>query len=308
MDKQKLYEYVLKIVHYYDLTNSSDIKVISSGFNRAVFDIDNKNVLKIWINHDKEKNIENEIKFHNNNKNNQRFYPNAIIMDDSKTIIPYVFIVEEKISGNNLFKVWKQLELEEKKIIISKLTDILKQIHTNKIDEDYSSFELINHYRLYFEKCKKENIFLKEEIDYLNLLESVLPFYLRNAKCGCIHGDIHFDNVILTQEKELKIIDFECYGMAPIDKEFDSINRMIRNPNSFLSRQEKSIQYDKKDYSMIMDFFKLFYPSICADKDFENRLIIYDCLNSLKWISIFPDHQLYHDVLFKKSRELIKKI
>ena len=308
MNKQKLYEYMLRIVQYYGLGNLNNIKVINSGFNRVVFDIDNEYILKIWINHDKEKGIENEIKFRNNNKNNQQYYPKAIMLDDSKKIIPYVFIVEEKLRGKNLFKVWEQLELKQKQLIIAKITDILKQIHSNVIDEDYNIFELINKYRLYFENCKKVNIFSKEEIEYLNILENVLPFYLSDAKCGYVHGDIHFDNIIITKNEEIKIIDFECYGMAPIDKEFDSVNRMIRNPNSFLSRQEKSIRYDEKEYAMIMNYFKLFYPSICSNKDFENRLIIYDCLNSMKWISIFPNHQLYHDVLFNDSRKLIKKI
>ena len=308
MNKQKLYEYMLKIVQYYDLGNSNNIKLINSGFNRIAFDIDDKYILKIWVNHDKEKGIENEIKFHNNNKNNQQFYPKAIIMDGSKKLIPYVFIVEEKICGKNLFKVWEQLKLEEKKLIIAKLTDILKQIHSNVVDEDYNTFELIDKYKLYFEKCKKAKIFSEEEIKYLNLLENIMPFYLVDAECGYIHGDIHFDNIILTKNEEIKIIDFECYGIAPIDKEFDSINRMVRNPNSFLSRQENSIKYDEKEYLMIMNYFKSFYPSICNNENFKDRLIIYDCLNSMKWISIFPNHQLYHDVLFNDSKELIKKI
>ena len=118
MNKQKLYEYMLRIVQYYGLGNLNNIKVINSGFNRVVFDIDNEYILKIWINHDKEKGIENEIKFRNNNKNNQQQYPKAIMLDDSKKIIPYVFIVEEKLRGKNLFKVWEQLELKQKQLIM----------------------------------------------------------------------------------------------------------------------------------------------------------------------------------------------
>ena len=129
---------------------------------------------------------------------------------------------------------------------------------------------------------------------------------LEDAKCGFIHGDVHFNNIILSQDG-LKLIDFECYMVAPIDKEFDTINRMIRNPGSFIMNGESGFYYDPNDYLIIMDLLKEFYPEICCEKEFENRLLIYDCLNSMKWISKFPDYQLYNGILLEKSKKLIKK-
>ena len=103
----------------------------------------------------------------------------------------------------------------------------------------------------------------------------------------------------------MKLIDFESCSTSPIDKEFDSINRMVRNPNSF-AIDNSNIVYKKEDYNMIMDMFKELYPELCNEEDFDNRLIIYDCLNSMKWINVYPDHEQYHKTLFNDSRKLIK--
>ena len=42
---------------------------------------------------------------------------------------------------------------------------------------------------------------------------------------------------------------------------------------------ELGFYYDPNDYLIIMDLLKEFYPEICCEKEFENRLMIYDCLN-----------------------------
>lgn len=134
-----------------------------------------------------------------------------------------------------------------------------------------------------------------------------MPQYLNDVKIGYIHGDVHFDNIIISHDG-LKLIDFECYSLAPLDKEFDSINRMIRNPSSFIVDDSLNLHYKKSDFKTIMTIFKELYPEVCKSKNFDNRLIIYDCLNSIKWIYHFPEHKLYYEVLFKNSKRLIKKI
>lgn len=48
------------------------------------------------------------------------------------------------------------------------------------------------------------------------------------------------------------------------------------------------------------------YSEVCNKDNFENRLLIYDCINSLKWVPIYPDYEQYNDILFNKSKKLIK--
>lgn len=127
------------------------------------------------------------------------------------------------------------------------------------------------------------------------MLRASLPFYFENAKFRYIHGDIHFNNLIYSSSG-WKWIDFEYYDVGPIDKDFDSINKMVRNPNSLIKKGLQN-SVNPEDYSKIMSFLREQYPEICQNSNFDNRLLIYDCINSLKWILVYPEHQFYHDVL-----------
>ena len=304
MSNNEMLKYLKIILEKYKLCNIEKCSELNNGFNRVVFDLNDEFVLKICINRNKEQGIKNEISFLKNNFNS--YCPKLLFADSSKQDIPFIYTIEEKIKGKNLFNIWDKLNYQEKEIIISELVEILKKIHSVKCEVKHEQSEIIASFDKYLKECIEKNIFCKDEILYFNELVQYIKYYLKDAIYGFIHGDIHFNNVILSQDG-LKLIDFECYAVAPIDKEFDSINRMVRNPRSFIINGDSNFNYNPNDYSIIMDLFKKFYPEICCQKEFENRLIIYDCLNSLKWISKFPEHQLYNDVLLKKSKELIKK-
>lgn len=292
------------ILKEYNLCDINECSKLNTGFNRAVFDIYDKFVLKICINQEKEQSFRNEMLFFKNNSNSH--FPKLLIADNSKKLIPYSYTIEEKIKGQCLFNVWSKLNYQKQRTIVLNLVEILKKIHSVKGEAKYSPLELIELFDNYLKKCIEKNIFSREEIAYFDELKKQMKCYLEDVRYGFIHGDIHFNNIILSQDG-LKLIDFECYTIAPIDKEFDTVNRMIRNPGSFIMNGESGTRYNPDDYAMIMDCLKEFYPEVCCEKEFENRLIIYDCLNSMKWISKFPDYQLYNDILLEKSKKLIRK-
>ena len=135
-------------------------------------------------------------------------------------------------------------------------------------------------------------------------LRNILTSYFENASFGFAHGDIHFNNIIYSDDG-LKLIDFECYDIAPLDKEFDTIYRMVRKPNSFIKKGLQST-VNPKDYEKIMSYIIQCYPEICQSDNFKNRLLIYDCINSLKWLNVYPEHKPYYDILFVGSKKLIK--
>lgn len=305
MQNTEMTEYVSKIIERYELGNIEDCKKINTGFNRVVYSINDKYILKICVNIAKEPGVKNEIAFYNSN--DSLYCPKLIFSDETKSIIPYVYTIEKKIIGKNLFEIWTDLNATERERILFELIKVLKKIHKPVDDEKYNIGSLIDEFDRNLERCIVNNIFSRDEIEYLKTLEGAMPQYLNDVKIGYIHGDVHFDNIIISHDG-LKLIDFECYSPAPLDKEFDSINRMIRNPSSFIVDDSLNLHYNKRDFKTIMNIFKELYPEVCKNKNFDNRLIIYDCLNSIKWIYHFPEHKLYHEVLFKNSKRLIKKI
>ena len=283
---------------------SNNIVPVQSGYNRLVFSIDDRYILKVCINPNYDFKAKNELHFHQDNKS--EYFPNILVFDQSKTVIPYIYIIEEKASGENLFNCWSKLSSGEREDVLEQLLIILKKIHKPIIYDESLVSGLLDMYSHNLFKTKSKHIFTNDEMLYL---ESLLPKFrdsLSDVRLGYIHGDIHFDNIIYSKSG-IKLIDFECYEKAPIDKEFDSVCRMIRNPNSYVRNGESGTFYNADDYQMIMSFFKQNYPEICGTDDFDDHIIIYDSLNSIKWINKFPDHKLYWDVLFNDTRRIRKK-
>ena len=250
--------------------------------------------------------IFNEVEFYKRNGGNG-YYPKLITYDFTKSFIPYIYTIEEKLNGEILFDVWSKISNSQRIDILTQLLAILQSIHKPIKNFDNYGNVVEKRFEEYINECTIKNVLTPQETDYLNGLKEIVASFFDDIKMGYIHGDVHFNN-ILCDDLNIKMIDFEAYKKGPIDMEFDSLYRMVRNPNSYVRNGESNNFYDPKDYAMIMDFFKQSYPSICQQEGFDDRLVIYDCLNSLKWFSKFPDHQIYRDVLFKDSKRLKKTL
>lgn len=301
-NKETLINYVTEICNKNGLGKVWSCKRQNIGFNRIVYNVNDMFVIKICINYEKESGIINEIQYYIDNPN--YFNPKLITYDTSKETIPYIYTIEEKINGNNLFNVWCDLNETQREGCLNELVQILRKIHKPTEQKNEVIANMLLKYDEYLNRLKLSNLLSSDKIYYLNELRNTLTFYFENANFGFTHGDIHFNNIIYSDDG-LKLIDFECYDIAPLDKEFDSIYRMSRNPSSFIKDTLQST-VNPKDYEKIMSYLIQHYPEVCQKDNFENRLLIYDCINSLKWLNFYPHHKPYLDILFGESKKLIK--
>ena len=297
----ELSEIVKKILEYKGIKDAP-FRRAKSGFNRSVFDIDNRYVLKICTNQneEKEKDVLNEIDFFLNN--DYDFAPFLITYDTSKMIVPYYYTIEEKIMGESLLYRWGNMTNKQRNETLEKLATILKKIHSKPDTTHFNALMLIDKFNNELNTCIEKHIFTSEQIDYLKRLRDSFVYYLNGARTAYIHGDVHFDNVIVSEDK-LRLIDFEWYGVDILDREFDAINRMSNNPNSFV----KCGKVNEEDFKHVMDMLSDYYPEVMKGEMFEDRLIIFDIYNAIKWISLYPSHERYHRVLFDESKKLIRK-
>lgn len=281
------------------------IKQINSGYSRMAFMINDRYILKIVNNPVKDNDTIKEVKFLLNN-DNLEFIPKVIFSDFTKKSFPCVFYLERKINGESLLLKWPLLKENEKQQILVQLLEKLDKLHSL----DYNShFDnncldlLLKEYDNYLNKIIESNILNKEKIYYLYELKNIIPKVFEGAKTGLIHGDLHFNNILVNANNEISIIDFEKIKRSFVDRELDPINRMSRNPNSFNTNSE--IILTDYDFRNIMNFIKNNFETINNDK-IDDRLLFFDCLNSLMWLEKYPKYELYNDILFNKSRKLLR--
>lgn len=281
------------------------IKQINSGYSRMAFMINDRYILKIVNNPVKDNDTIKEVKFLLNN-DNLEFIPKVIFSDFTKKSFPCVFYLERKINGESLLLKWPLLKENEKQQILVQLLEKLDKLHSL----DYNShFDnncldlLLKEYDNYLNKIIESNILNKEKIYYLYELKNIIPKVFEGAKTGLIHGDLHFNNILVNANNEISIIDFEKIKRSFVERELDPINRMSRNPNSFNTNSE--IILTDYDFRNIINFIKNNFETINNDK-IDDRLLFFDCLNSLMWLEKYPKYELYNDILFNKSRKLLR--
>ena len=280
------------------------IKQINSGYSRIVFMINDKYILKIVTSPIKDNDTIKEVNFLLNN--NLEFIPKVIFSDFTKKSIPYLYYLERKINGKSLLLKWPLLKENEKYQILIQLLENLEKLHSLDYNSNFNNNcldSLLQEYDNYLNKIIDSNILNKEKIYYLYELKNIIPKLLEGAKTGLIHGDLHFNNILINSANKISIIDFERLNFSFVEREFDPINRMSRNPNSF-NTNSKIVLADY-DFRNIMNFIRNNFETGNNNK-FDDRLLFFDCLNSLMWLVKYPEYELYNEILFSKSKKLLK--
>ena len=293
---------IIKVIEKNINEKITSIKQITSGYSRIVFMINDRYILKIVTNPIKDNKTIKEVEFLLNN--NLEFIPKVIYSDFTKESFPYIYYLEKKINGESLLLKWPLLN--EKQQILIQLLKKLEKLHSLEYNPyfDTNCLELLTkEYDNYLNKIIESNILNKEKIHYLYELKNIIPNLLEGAKTGLIHGDLHFNNILVNDNNEISLIDFEKIKRSFVERELDPINRMSRNPNSFNTNSE--IILNDYDFQNIMNFIKNNFEEINNDK-FDDRLLLFDCLNSLMWLDKYPKYELYNDILFNKSRKLLR--
>lgn len=277
-------KYLDKIIGENSLLNRNMIITkADSGFTNTVYILDNKYVIKICTNKNNKERFNKEIKFYSDNKNNKyipKLYSYYISEDD------YSYEIIEKVEGVTLYNVWHTFSHEKRNKILKEIVNMMKSIHQNK-GKSYN-FALYIKNKLNSDITNIYNIFNPKELNIFSKIINNLDKYFNTNDFRLIHGDLHFDNILIDQNNNIKVIDFETSLYAPIDYELDIFLRMCNNPFKYATLEEEKY-INKEDYKNIPKYLKENYPEIFEFKYFEIRHSIYDLEANLRLLSRFKE-------------------
>ena len=296
--------YIQKIIddNKYLFGTIKSIKKIAKGFTNLLYVVNDEFVIKICFDKENEENFNKEINFYKLNKNNS-YIPQLYTYFISSKNNDYSYEILEKLDGNTLYHLWHTFTEKQREKIIKELVNLMKSFHMHRKKVLEWSNYIINKLKENFDTCYQLNLFSKEEKDDLDFILKHISFYLNTSDCCLVHGDIHFDNLLLTKDHKLKIIDFETSLYAPIDYELAVFLRMCQNPWKYASQEDEEF-IKKEDYQNIKKYLKEFYPEFFSLKYFDIKSSIYDLEYNLKLLSKFPN-----DLQLKKdTKDIIKKL
>lgn len=282
------------------LGNILTISEINAGFNNTIFDVNDKYIIKVCGNKDYENLFDVENNFYNEYKT-KSFIPKLYKYDKSKIIVPFVYEIIEKIDGKSIYYYWYKWNEIERENFIKNLVECLNSIHVHKsVNDDWKNKiknEVINN----FNKCseffsEKEKTMIKKSFD-------LYDYILNDNYYSLIHNDLHFDNIFLDKNNQIKIIDFNDSLVAPFDYDYRILFMCEEKPWKWANIEMDPYQ-KPEDYKNIKLYIRRYCDKLGKIKYLDERMYIYEILDDMRNL---PKYKLKEQVdnIVEKSKRIL---
>lgn len=216
-----------------------------------------------------------------------------------------VLLEDEIINERFVCKKYSPYYPEHQKLFFNNFKDEIKLLHLL----NHQNIVRVFNYYLYpddftgyilmeFIKGKNITAFLKENPDKLDdIFKQTIDGFLHLESCNILHRDIRPDNILISSEGIVKIIDFGFSKKIDFEKDFEksiSLNWRYTPPNDF---KEKIYDYKTELY-----FIGKLFEEIIIENDFQN-FIYKDLLK--KMIDIDYNNRI--SSFFELNRKMISE-
>ena len=244
----------------------NSIQKIDIGFSNDVYSVDDKYILKIGRSPKYEEFNKKDI-YICNLFESQMPTPQILYSDESKKLIDNVFFIYPKIQGDNLYDKWHLFDNNERKQIVEQICSILKKINKTPYGDFAKKFSIdtnvdwktnmISRIKDLVEKTRSAKSL---DTNTANAIYSFIEKHkdvLQEQKLALTYWDLHFDNLLVSNDKIVGILDFERMEVSSIDYTLVLVSRMIKNPKKYASKNAEQF-IEKEDYSELLDWYKSF--------------------------------------------------
>lgn len=283
-----------KIVEINPMLQNQEVRLINAGFTNTIYSIGDY-IIRICSSEKNEQRFKNEMSFYEINQDNDQI-PKMYVGDSTKAQVPYMYEIIEKIKGEPLYNQWYKMNINERKNVINKLVETLKPFHLKEV-EDIDFSEVL--------KNRISHLQTKSSlpVDLFDMVKQIAEDLFTECKCGYIHGDLHFDNVMYDGDK-LSILDFERSLVGPIDYDFRILAMCEYYPWKWASASTDMITVES-DYQGLMQMILENYEELRNIPNIEKRLNYYLLLEMIDHFKNTKDENIIND-LYDRAKSLSK--
>ena len=268
------------------------IERITYGYTNKIYSINGRYILKICTN---ERNREN---FKRASLFCQKYFESIncpkILYSCFDT--DNAWQIEEQAKRENLFFKWNQLNKYEKEDVIRKICTELRKIHEIPVTDVFKSNFEPEDWKKKFEKdiLKKIDSLENKGLNLACLFERIKEYMARNLEtldetdCRVCHTDMHFDNIMIDDDNNITILDYDRLRISSIDYELNSFNIMSKTPE-LVANDELKERVKKEDYNEILSMIQENYPEMFEFGHLNERLNIYALKHYLGLLGIVKE-------------------
>ena len=205
------------------------------------------------------------------------------------------WILLERIFGVGLFRLWRDLSDDERRAMVGKIADIALAV--SEVDLSGTG-EFLTRHDDYGAALVKEAEQLSDRLRRCGgipeeLLERVMVYIHRWAHLlddkqqYLVYNDLHFDNLLVTAEGRVVLLDFEMLAIAPRDLVLDVWQRMLIHPFTY-ANEDDHVHTHPCDYVHLLEWMQTFAPSLFAHPEVRRRVNLYGMLYELDILCDYP--------------------
>ena len=263
------------------------IEEINAGFNNSIFCVNGKYIIKVCGDEAKESLFDVEANFYNSNQDNETI-PTLYRYDKSKDVVPYVYEIIEKIDGKSVYYYWYKMDESQREELIRELVQALKNIHF----KEYQTYDWSSSIKERVLTSFNQTIDMFGEEERNIVLESIGRYdeILSDNKFCLIHNDLHFDNILLDDKHNIKLIDFNDSLVAPFDFDLRLLYMSVALPWKWANIEMDPFQ-KPEDYQNLFEYVKKYYTELNNIKYLDERMTIYWVLDDFELLPRFRNNE-----------------
>ncbi len=268
------------------------IEKITYGYTNAIYSINGRYILKICINERNKENFKRASLFcqkYHESINCPKVLYSCLDTDN-------IWQIEEQVEGENLFFKWNRLTKNEKEDVMRKICKELKKIHEIPVMDVFESNFKPEDWKNKFKKdiFKKIDSLKNKGMNFVDLYEKIKKYMAQNLEVldetdfRVCHTDMHFDNIMIDGDNNIKILDYDRLRISSLDYELNVFNIMSKTPELIANEKIKK-QLKKEDYSELLSMIQKNYPEMFKFNFLNKRLNIYALKHYLGLLEIVKE-------------------
>ena len=117
-------------------------------------------------------------------------------------------------------------------------------------------------------------------LNFVGLYERIKEYMVQNLDAldetdfRVCHTDMHFDNIMIDDDNNITILDYDRLRISSLDYELNIFNIMSKTPD-LVANDELKERVKKEDYSEILSMIQENYPEMFKFDNLNERLNIY---------------------------------
>lgn len=248
------------------------------GYTNEIYSINRRYILKNCVNERNKENFKRASLFcqkYHESINCPKVLYSYLDTDD-------VWQIEEQVEGENLFFKWNRLNKNEKEDVMRKICKELKKIHEIPVIDVFERNFKPEDWKNKFKKdiFKKIDSLKNKGMNFVDLYEKIKKYMAQNLEVldetdfRVCHTDMHFDNIMIDGDNNIKILDYDRLRISSIDYELNVFYIMSKTPELVVNGELKD-QVKKEDYSELLSMIQKNYPEMFRFDFLNKRLNIY---------------------------------